>query len=49
MEIQNISGLTTSAVDKLQQQEGFNELPSEKPRSLLAIAFSVLQEPMFLL
>lgn len=49
MEIQNISGLTTSAVEKLQQQDGFNELPSEKPRSLLAIAFSVLQEPMFLL
>ncbi len=36
------------AVDRL-KQEGYNELPSTRQRSLLAIAAEVLQEPIFLL
>src|SRR5512136_2435915 len=31
------------------KEEGYNELPSTKKRSLLAIAFGVVREPMFLL
>ncbi len=30
-------------------EEGWNELPSSRPRSLLAIAWNVVSEPMFLL
>ena len=30
-------------------REGFNELPSSKPRNLFAIALGVVREPMFLL
>ncbi len=31
------------------RKEGYNELPSTKKRSILAIAFGVIREPMFLL
>ena len=31
------------------QRDGWNELPSAKPRSVFAIAFEVVREPMFLL
>jgi len=42
-------GLTDSeAADRL-RRDGFNELPSSKPRTVSAIAFDVLREPMFLL
>ena len=30
-------------------RDGYNELPSAQPRSMLAIAWEVLREPMFLL
>ncbi len=36
------------AADRL-RRDGYNELPSSKPRSLLALAFEVVREPMFLL
>jgi Ca2+-transporting ATPase len=36
------------AADRL-RADGYNELPSSKPRSLLAIALEVVREPMFLL
>lgn len=36
------------AVEKI-KSEGFNELPSSKPKNLFAIAFGVVKEPMFLL
>jgi P-type Ca2+ transporter type 2C len=36
------------AADRL-RQDGYNELPSSKPRSLFAIALEVVREPMFLL
>ena len=47
--IENIKGLSeTEAAERL-KSEGPNELPSSKPRSLFAIAFEVVREPMFLL
>lgn len=42
-------GLTETEVAKLLRDVGYNELPSSKPRSALAIAFEVFKEPMFLL
>jgi Ca2+-transporting ATPase len=44
-----IKGLSrTEAKEKL-KTEGYNELPSSKKRNILAIAFEVVKEPMFLL
>lgn len=39
-------GLSTSTVLRRQDEEGFNELPSSKPKRFYHIAFEVLQEPM---
>jgi len=48
-DIVTLSGLSgTEAVRRL-KTDGYNELPSGKPRRLLAIAFDVAREPMFLL
>jgi Ca2+-transporting ATPase len=45
----NYQGLTeTQAKEKL-LSEGYNELPSSKPKSIFHIAFGVVKEPMFLL
>jgi Ca2+-transporting ATPase len=41
-----LSGVEATAILK---DVGYNELPSAKPRSILAIAFEVIKEPMFLL
>ena len=42
-------GLSESqALDKI-KKEGHNELPSSKPKDILAIALGVIKEPMFLL
>ncbi len=42
-------GLSEEAVKEKIEKEGFNELPSSKPKSLLALAWGVVKEPMFLL
>lgn len=42
-------GLTDAQVVSLLKQEGYNDLPSSKPRNVFAIAFSVCREPMFIL
>jgi Ca2+-transporting ATPase len=42
-------GLSDTEVAERLRADGPNELPSSKPRSLLAIAFEVVREPMFLL
>jgi Ca2+-transporting ATPase len=42
-------GLSDDEVVERLQADGFNELPASKPRSLFAIAFEVVREPMFLL
>ena len=41
-------GLTNQEVAQRLQQ-GYNELPSSKPRGILAISLDVLREPMFIL
>ena len=47
--IDSIAGLTENEAARRLAQEGYNELPSAKPRSVFAIALSVVREPMFLL
>src|SRR5665648_197356 len=46
---EKIQGLTEDEVKKKIATEGFNELPSSKPKSLIHIALGVFKEPMFLL
>lgn len=46
---EKIQGLTEEQVKQKLITDGFNELPSSKPKSLLKIAVGVFQEPMFLL
>jgi Ca2+-transporting ATPase len=46
---EKIQGLTEEEVKLKKATEGYNELPSSKPKSLFHIALGVIQEPMFLL
>ncbi|HSD97412.1 MAG TPA: cation-translocating P-type ATPase [Sulfuricaulis sp.] len=48
-DIANLSGLSGIEAVRRLKTDGYNELPSSKPRSLLVIALNVLREPMFLL
>jgi len=41
-----MSGLSQSTVLRRQEEEGFNELPTSKPKRFYNIAFEVLREPM---
>jgi len=43
------AGLTDAQAAHLLARDGFNELPSAKPRNLFLIALDVVREPMFLL
>lgn len=43
------NGLSTDEVNERTIRFGYNELPSEKPKNILRIAFEVIKEPMFLL
>ncbi|QND85407.1 P-type ATPase [Chromobacterium vaccinii] len=47
--IDTLTGLTSAEAQQRLQAEGWNDLPSAKPRSLIAIAWAVLREPMFIL
>ena len=49
LDIASVGGLTEEEASRRLQQEGHNELPSAKKRSILAIAWEVVREPMFLL
>ena len=42
-------GLSSAQAAQRLAEEGYNELPSSKQRSTLAIALEVTREPMFLL
>jgi P-type Ca2+ transporter type 2C len=42
-------GLSDAEAARRLEQDGFNEVPAERPRSLAATAFAVASEPMFLL
>ncbi len=48
-DITTAKGLSEAEAAELLQKVGHNELPSAKPRSVLAIALEVAKEPMFLL
>ncbi len=48
-DINAITGLSEQQASERLRREGYNELPSSKQRSIFAIAFGVVREPMFLL
>ena len=47
--IDTLTGLSEAEATLRLQQHGYNELPSSKSRSILATAWDVVREPMFLL
>ena len=49
LDLGGLHGLNADDVQERLQQEGPNELPAQKKRSLLAIGFEVVREPMFLM
>jgi Ca2+-transporting ATPase len=49
IDISTLIGLSEQEVVNKLAEEGYNELPSSKPRNGLYIALEVLREPMFLL
>ncbi len=49
LDFSRLTGLSAEEARSRLQSEGPNELPAEKGRSLLAIAFEVVREPMFLM
>ena len=49
LDLTGLSGPTEQEALERLQKEGANELPSQRKRNLLAIAFEVIREPMFLL
>jgi P-type Ca2+ transporter type 2C len=48
-DINSITGLSEQEASERLKREGYNELPSAKQRSIFAIAFDVMREPMFVL
>lgn len=49
VDLRNITGLSGEEAARKLEEEGYNEIPSAKRRSILLIALNVLREPMFLL
>lgn len=49
LNIEKIKGLSEEEAAQRLKQEGYNEIPSARKRSIFKIAFEVIQEPMFLL
>ncbi len=49
LDIRTIEGLSDDEAAVRLKAEGYNELPSARPRSIFAIALDVIREPMFLL
>jgi Ca2+-transporting ATPase len=48
-EVDPMIGLSDDEASQRLAEEGYNELPSAKPRNVFAIALSVAREPMFML
>lgn len=48
-DIHKVSGLTEAQAIERLREEGYNELPTSRQRSAMAIALEVVREPMFLL
>lgn len=49
IDLSTIQGLSDAEAQQRLQTQGYNELPTSKKRSVLAIAWDVVREPMFLL
>lgn len=49
LDLQGLAGLSEEEARERLLQQGGNELPAQKKRSLLAIGFEVVREPMFLM
>ena len=49
LDITTMSGLSQQQATERLTSEGYNELPTSKPRKALAIAYDIVREPMFLL
>ena len=49
LELGGLNGLTEAEAERRLREEGPNELPAQKQRSIFAIAFEVAKEPMFLM
>lgn len=49
MSMLQAGGLTAEEASRRLKEEGFNELPSAKPKSIFTLALQVFREPMFLL
>lgn len=49
MDFSNLQGLSDQEAREQLAEDGFNELPSSKKRSIFRIVFEVIREPMFLL
>jgi P-type Ca2+ transporter type 2C len=48
-DIRQETGLSDGEVSRRLAEDGFNEIPSAKKRSILEIVFEVVKEPMFLM
>ena len=46
---QTHQGLTSAQAEQKFHTEGYNSLPSSKPKNYLTIALGVIREPMFIL
>ncbi len=44
-----LTGLTSAEAQRRLDSDGLNELPAARPRSLLAIGWTIVREPMFIL
>ncbi len=49
IKIDSLTGISEAEAAKRLKEDGYNELPSAGKRSIFAIAFGVIKEPMFLL
>ncbi|VVB89512.1 putative copper-exporting P-type ATPase A [uncultured archaeon] len=49
LDLENIAGLSEDDAARVLDEEGFNELPSQKRQSILTILINILAEPMLLL
>ena len=49
VDLKNLQGLSNKEVEQKISKEGYNELPSSKPKNVFNIAFGVVKEPMFIL
>ena len=49
LQTEDLKGLSQKEALEILHKEGYNELPSSKPKSVFKIVFGVVKEPMFLL